>query len=68
MVEPNDSPKRQVMMAMNGEEETRRMRQAFETEFRKRIHNGQRRFAKREKVEARLWGVDLESLIPDEEE
>jgi len=56
------------MMAMNGEEETRRLRQAFETEFRKRIRNGQRRFAKREKVEARLWGVDLDRLIADEEE
>jgi hypothetical protein len=57
-----------MKMAMNGEEETRRMRQAFETEFRKRIRNGQRRFAKRQKVEARLWGVDLDSLIEDEEE
>ncbi len=44
------------------------MRHAFETEFRKRIRNGQRRFAKREKVEARLWGVDLDRLIEDEEE
>jgi hypothetical protein len=57
-----------MIMAMNGEEETRRMRQAFETEFRKRIRNGQRRFAKRQKVEARLWGVDLDRLIEDEEE
>jgi hypothetical protein len=57
-----------MIMAMNGEEETQRMRQAFETEFRKRIRNGQRRFAKRQKVEARLWGVDLDRLIEDEEE
>ena len=55
-------------MAMKGEEETRRLRQSFETECRKRIRNGQRRFAKREKVEARLWGVDLDRLIEDEEE
>jgi len=57
-----------MIMAMNGKEETRRMRQAFETEFRKRISNGQRRFAKRIKVEARLWGVGLDRLIADEKE
>jgi len=67
VVEPNNSPKRWVITAMNGEEETRRKREAFETEFRKRIRNGQRRFAKREQVEARLWGVDLDRLIADEE-
>jgi len=55
-------------MAMKGEEETRRLRQSFETECRKRIRNGQRRFAKHEHVEARLWGFDLAELRVDEEE
>ncbi len=55
-------------MAMNGEEETRRRRQEFEAEYRKRIRNGQRRFARHEEVAAQLWGVDLAELRVDEEE
>jgi len=53
---------------MTEEEETRRKREEIEAEYRKRIRNGQRRFAKDEQEAARLWGVDLAELKVDEED
>ena len=53
---------------MTEAEETGRQREAFVAEYRKRLRNGQRRFAKDEQVEARIWGVDLAELRVDEEE